>query len=81
MEHSGDGQRTVLLCDSHTNRGLWFSSGSLAVPGGAEKTFAEEGKFGLGLCFSGGGKREGHCQQEEQPIQSLGDQKGLASCV
>ena len=48
------------------------------MPGRAEKTLVEEGKFGLGLCFSGGGKKEGPCEQEEQPIQSLGDQKGLA---
>ena len=47
------------------------------MPGGAEKALAEEGKFGLGLCFSGGVKREGNSQQVEQLLQRLGDGKGL----
>lgn len=53
------------------------SPGSLAVPGRAEKALAEEGKFGLGLCVLGRGKREGHSQWGEWLIQRLGGRRGL----
>lgn len=47
------------------------------MPGRAEKTLAEEGKFGLGLCFSGGGKREGLVSRRNSPYRVWENRKGL----